>query len=160
MSCYNRNVKFCGLCEVSLIPKYNLFALLCVSFPHIYFHIFVPSLHSSALHHFWELWWNAVTLLSVYIRRKSNTGLVALQECCPKVPALLLSAHHLHSFVQSLYWLIAFTYPYFSSSFTSLSVFVLIILPTDITLPSMASFLSSFHTCSVPQPFDFFISTV
>lgn len=131
MSCYNHDVKLCGLCDVALIPKYNLFALFGVSFPHIYDHIFVPSLRSSALHHFRELWWNAVTLLSVDIRRKSNAGLVALQECCPNVPALLLSPHHLHSFVQSLYWFIASLYPYFSSSSTSLSVFALIILPTD-----------------------------
>lgn len=33
---------------------------------------------------------NAVTLLSVYIRSKSNVRLVALQECYPKLPALLL----------------------------------------------------------------------
>lgn len=83
LSCYNHCVKLYGCCEVTLIPKYIWFALLSVSFPHFYFHVFVPSQRSSALHHFGGLWWSAVTLLSVYIRRKSNAGLVALQECCP-----------------------------------------------------------------------------
>lgn len=88
----------------------------------------------------------------VYIRRKSNAGLVALQECCPKVPALLLSPHHLHSFVQSQYSFVFFNPFLLSHPFLSL---LLIITPYRLC-PSMASFLSSFHTCSLPQPFDFF----
>lgn len=57
--------------------------------------------------------------------------------------ALLLAPHHLHVFVQSVSWFIASLYPYFSSSFTSLPAFVLIIAPYR-QLPSMAFLTSLF----------------
>lgn len=101
-----------------------------------------------------SLWWDAVTLLSVYIRRKSNAGVVALQECCPPAcpppPSCVCPIRVLiHCFPLSL--LFVFFYIPSCLCFNNYSL-------RTLTFYGISHF--SFHSCSVPQFFDFFFPSL
>lgn len=112
----------------------------------------------------------STSLPCVYIGQQSCTRLVALQECNPKVPALLLLylLHLLFSFlpiffIPSFILLWTHSFPFSSLSFCcyfchfpSAPLLPLIIpsfAPSPLTLPSPAPFLSFCHLLfSFPNP--------
>lgn len=104
------------------------------------FHVFVPSQSSSALHHFWGSSCDG-TLSPCSLFTLGGKATLGWLHC--RNVALLLAPHHLRVFVQSVSWFIASLYPHFSSSFTSLPAFVVIIAPYG-PLPSMAFLISLF----------------
>lgn len=121
MSGSNHNLKVCGPCEVALIPKYNLFELLCF-FSH-------PFISTFLFHHY---------ILLLYItfggcgcchpalftlEAEATLGWLHFRNVAPNS---LLYCFSPTTFI-CLYWVIAYIYPYSSSSFTSIPVFILII---------------------------------